>query len=211
MATKGEQTATAVREKATNFFFEKGFSATTLREVASAAGVKVSSLYNHITSKEDLLQQVMGSFMDDIIADTEDALDGETEAIDRLLSVVDSHLRFHATEARKVFIGNNNLRFLSQEARNEITAKRSEYVRRIQDIIEEAGQAGVATILDSRLQAYAIIALGSDVATWYRPDGRLPLDEIVDIYSKIALRGLSVPEADARVDSRRRARTSLAG
>ncbi|WP_166969764.1 TetR/AcrR family transcriptional regulator [Brevibacterium atlanticum] len=202
MATKGEQTAAAVKEKATDFFFVKGFSATTLREVASAAGVKVSSLYNHISSKEDLLQQVMGSFMDDILADTEDALEGETDAIGRLLSIVDSHLRYHATEARKVFIGNNNLRFLRPEARDEITAKRSEYVRRIQDVIEEAGRAGVATILDSRLQAYAIVALGTDVATWYRPDGRLSLDEIVDIYSKIALRGLSVPDADKRVDGR---------
>ena len=121
MATKGQRTAAAVREKATEFFFVKGFSATTLREVASAAGVKVSSLYNHISSKEDLLQQVMGSFMDDIIADLDNALDGKTEAIDRLLSAIDCHLRFHATQARKVFIGNNNLRFLGLEARNEIT------------------------------------------------------------------------------------------
>lgn len=203
MTTKGMQTATAVRDKATDFFYEKGFSATTLREVAAGAGVKVSSLYNHISSKEDLLQQVMGSFMDDIISDVDSALEGETEAVGRLLSVIDSHLRFHATEARKVFIGNNNLRFLSQEARDEITGKRGAYVRKIQDIIEEAERAGVAEILDSRLQAYAIIALGTDVATWYHEGGRLTLDEIVDVYSKIALRTLAVPNADARVERRR--------
>lgn len=203
MATKGQRTAAAVREKATEFFFVKGFSATTLREVASAAGVKVSSLYNHISSKEDLLQQVMGSFMDDIIADLDNALDGKTEAIDRLLSAIDCHLRFHATQARKVFIGNNNLRFLGLEARNEITDKRSDYVRRIQDIIEDAERAGFATLLDSRLHAYAIIALGTDIATWYQMDGRLSLDEIVDIYSKIALRGLGVPDADKLVDARK--------
>lgn len=211
MTTKGMQTATAVRDKATDFFYEKGFSATTLREVAAAAGVKVSSLYNHISSKEDLLQQVMGSFMDDIITDVDTALEGETEAINRLLSVIDCHLRFHATEARKVFIGNNNIRFLNQAARDEITGKRGEYVRKVQDVIEEAASDGVAELLDSRLQAYSIIALGTDVATWYHAGGRLTLDEIVDIYSKIALRSLSVPDADARVDGRRAAEVTSVG
>lgn len=203
MLTKGERTAALVREKAAELFYDKGFSATTLREVASASGVKVGSLYNHISSKEDLLEQVMGGVMEDILKYQATALRGKDGAVERLLAAVDCHLRFHATEARKVFIGNNNIRFLSNEARAAITSKRSEYAHMIQGLIEDVCREGQADVLDARLHAYSIIALGNDVATWYRADGRLSLQEIVEVYSKVALRGLGVPNPDARVDASR--------
>jgi TetR/AcrR family transcriptional regulator, cholesterol catabolism regulator len=201
MSRTGRNTKEVVREKAAEFFFEKGYDATNLREVAAASGLKIGSLYNHIASKEDLLLQVMGGVIDDLVAHQQAALHVEGDAVERLRSVVECHIRFHAGRAKEVYIGNTNLRSLSEEARREIVAKRTDYSNVIEAAVVAAGESGLASVLDSRLHTYSIVALGAHLAGWYRPGGRLSLDEIVETYTKFVLRQLNVADADERVDA----------
>jgi AcrR family transcriptional regulator len=196
----GLDTAKVIRDKAAELFFEKGYDATTLREVATAAGLKVGSLYNHIASKEDLLLQVMGGIIDDLVELQQQALGVEGDAVERLRAVIECHMRFHAERARAVYIGNTNVRSLSEGPRAEIVAKRSAYERILEAQIEAAGDAGLVQLIDARLHAYSIVAQGFHVAGWYREGGRKSLDDIVADYTKIALRELKVVDADERVD-----------
>nr|WP_304503484.1 TetR/AcrR family transcriptional regulator [Corynebacterium lemuris] len=206
MSRTGRNTKEVVRERAAEFFFEKGYDATNLREVAAASGLKIGSLYNHIASKEDLLLQVMGGVIDDLVAEQQVSLQVEGDAVERLRSVVECHIRFHAGRAKEVYIGNTNLRALSEEARREIVAKRTDYSNVIEAAIVAAGESGLASVLDSRLHTYSILALGTHLAGWYQPEGRLSLDEIVETYTKFVLRELKVEDADERVDAASRSR-----
>ena len=63
----GQQTAQAIKDQATELFFLHGFEATSLRQVADKVGIRVGSLYNHISGKEELLQQIMGGTMDELM------------------------------------------------------------------------------------------------------------------------------------------------
>ncbi len=196
----GLQTAQAIREAAAQLFFDHGYEATSLRAVAAEVGIKVGSLYNHIDSKEDLLLQVMGSTMNDLMALQEVALASSEDPLDRLLAFVECHIRFHAEHAQAVFIGNTELRSLSEGARAEIVSKRREYQKLIESLILATGEQGDAQVLDPRLHAFGIVAQGTHVASWYKPSGQYSLKEIVRVYSKIILRGLGVPDADAKVE-----------
>jgi TetR/AcrR family transcriptional regulator, cholesterol catabolism regulator len=207
MARDGKKTAQVVREKAAEFFYTKGYDATTLREVAAASGVKVGSLYNHISSKEDLLHQVMGGIIDDLMGLLEGALKTPGDVVDVLAAVIDCHVRFHATRAQEAFIGNTSLRSLPEELRQVIVDKRNAYEKIIQDLIVQAGDEGLAEVLEPRLQTYTLVALGTNVASWYRPEGRLTLDEVVDTYTVIGLRQLGVKDARERVERQRDGRS----
>ena len=55
--------------------------------------------------------------------------------------------------------------------------------------------------LSPRLHAFSVVAIGTHVSSWYRADGGFSLDEIIDTYTKIILRGLGVADADERVDA----------
>jgi AcrR family transcriptional regulator len=192
-------TAHAIREEAAKLFFQRGYDATTLRQVAAAVGLKVGSLYNHIDSKEHLLLQIMGEIMDDLLGLQQEALATEGDAVDKLQAVLACHLRFHAERAQEVFIGNSELRSLPQDAREVIVGKRREYEDIIQELIEEAGRQGLASVLDARIHVYSIVAHATHIAGWYRSDGRLSLDEIVKVYTIMALRELRVADADERL------------
>ena len=199
-------TAEAIREQASGLFFERGYDATTLRQLAAAVGIQVGSLYNHIDSKEHLLLQVLGRVMDDLLEQQQAALAGEGDVVDRLVAVLECHIRFSASRAREVFIGNAELRSLPAEARQAVIAKRGEYEHRIMELIVQAAEQGQAVVLDTRLHAFSIMARGTHVASWYRPGGSLSMERIVSLYAKAVLRELSVSDADSRVDNRRSTR-----
>ena len=201
--TQQRSTAQAIREEAATLFFERGYDATSLRQVAAAVGLKVGSLYNHIESKEDLLLQIMGGIIDDLLELQQEALRTEGDAIEKLRAVLDCHIRFHAERAQEVFIGNAELRSLPEEARRVVIDKRSRYERIIQSLIESAGEAGLASVLDARLHTYSFVAQATHIAGWFQSGGRMSLDEIVALYTKFALRELKVADADERVDRQR--------
>ncbi|GAA3704494.1 TetR/AcrR family transcriptional regulator [Arthrobacter ginkgonis] len=193
--------AQAIREGAAKLFFERGYDATTLRQVAASAGLKVGSLYNHIDSKEHLLLQIMGGIIDDLLARVRATVEGaEGDAVDVLQAALAEHLTFHAERAQEVFIGNAELRSLPEEARLVVVSKRAEYEAFLGKLVIEAGAAGLADVIDARLHVYSFVAQATHIAGWYRPGGRLGLDEIVRIYTRFALRELGVVDADRRVE-----------
>lgn len=200
MAERG--TAQAIREEAAKLFFERGYDATSLRQVASAVGLMVGSLYNHINSKEHLLLQIMGGIIDDLLDSARKAVEVDGDAVDKLQAALDAHLRFHAERAQEVFIGNAELRSLSNDAREVVIEKRHEYELFLQELIEEADRAGLADVIDARIHVYSFVAQATHIASWFKPGGRMSLDEIVAVYTKLALRELNVPDADTRVDRR---------
>ncbi|XVQ09582.1 TetR/AcrR family transcriptional regulator [Spirillospora sp. CA-255316] len=192
----GVRTADAILEAATELFYEHGYEATSLREVAGKVNIQVGSLYNHIKGKDDLLRSIMIGIMDDLLAAQRAALRGRTDVIDRLRAAVDCHIRFHADRAREVFIGNSELRSLGAADLRAVVAKRDEYEAILRGLVEQAASEGRADVVDPHLQTYAIVAVGTHVSTWYRPRGPMSLDEIVEKYVLMVLRQLGVAAAE---------------
>ncbi|MFC9765187.1 TetR/AcrR family transcriptional regulator [Rhodococcus jostii] len=192
----GARTNVAIREAAASLFYEHGYEATSLRTVASEVGIQVGSLYNHISGKEELLTDIMVSVMDELLEAVNKALvsvDGS--ALDRFKAAVDCHIRYHAEHARETFIGNTELRALSDGDLELVLAKRAEYERLLQKLIKDVAKETGADILDAKLQTYSILAQGAHVSSWYKPGGPKSLDKVVNTYIKMALRQLGVDHA----------------
>jgi AcrR family transcriptional regulator len=194
-------TAHTIREGAAKLFFERGYDATTLRQVASVAGLKVGSLYNHIDSKEHLLLQIMGGIIDDLLERVEEAIAAAEggDSVDVLQAALAEHITFHAERAQEVFIGNAELRSLPQDAREVVIKKRADYETLLQKLVSEAGRDGLADVIDAKIHVYSFVAQATHIASWFKPGGRYPLEEIVRIYTRLALRELNVVDADKRV------------
>src|ERR1700744_4497599 len=58
-----------MRRRAGELFAEKGFRATTVREIADAAGILSGSLYHHFDSKESIGDEILSSFIHDVLGD----------------------------------------------------------------------------------------------------------------------------------------------
>src|SRR5204863_5063982 len=96
--------------------YKHGFQATTLRHIASRVGIQVGSLYNHITSKGELLFDIMETVMQALLED-QGQVAQEPDVVERMRLLVYHHVRFHGERAKEVFIGNSELRSLNRQQR----------------------------------------------------------------------------------------------
>src|SRR5882724_2030224 len=74
-ASRSERRDDVVRIAA-ELFAQKGFRATTVREIADAAGILSGSLYHHFDSKESIADEILSGFINDVLADYQAAAGG---------------------------------------------------------------------------------------------------------------------------------------
>jgi AcrR family transcriptional regulator len=188
--TRGTRTAEAITQAAVELFWRHGYEATTLREVAAEVGIQVGSLYNHIPSKEELLFSIMSGVIEDLITELEKRLEGIEDPVERLRAAIECHVMFHADRAREVFIGNSELRSLSDPNRTAVVRLRDRYEAIIANILRQGSNSGAFDLHDVKLTAYAVVSVGTQVSNWYHDNGRLSLPKIAEVYTDLILEGL---------------------
>lgn len=120
--TAGKLLALAARE-----FRQNGFHATTTRQLSAALGIEKGSLYYHVDSKHDLLDQICRRSLDEIYAAVSEAVKDETDPRLRIEKLIDAHVDtmlrdqdMHATMLVE-------LRALKEPQRGEVVALRARY------------------------------------------------------------------------------------
>jgi AcrR family transcriptional regulator len=179
-----------IRAISIDLFFKKGFFATSISEIARGSGIQKASIYYHFPSKEHILYRIHRTTMDDLTTHLRGHLDEADDVEKRMRAAVRSHVRFHLNRQKETFIANSELRGLTPEHYRDIVAKRDGYERIIQGIIQEGCDGGSFAGGDVKILSYAVLTLCNAGAIWFKPSGRMSVDEIADIYEAFVLSGL---------------------
>jgi AcrR family transcriptional regulator len=183
-----EPTAAALIAAAVEVMAVHGYDGTSVRDVAAAAGTSPAVLYHHFESKHGLLTTILDRGMDVLIRATEEALDGaRDDPAERMRAIVGAHVRVHLESQRESLLGNSELRALTPAARALIVANRDVQQRIFDRVVRDGVRRGVFRTRFPEEAARAITTACTAVATWYRPNGPLSGDEIVERYRAIAL------------------------
>ena len=177
-------------DAAVDLFYQKGYFATSVSEIARQCGIQKASLYYHYPSKENILFQIQKVTMDELTDYLRGSLDGLTDVEARMRAAVHSHVRFHLDRQKETFIANSELRGLTPDHYREIVSRRDAYEQIFQNIIREGCEAGVFAPVDVKILSYAILTLCNAGAIWFKPEGRMPVDAIAAIYEAFVLQGL---------------------
>jgi AcrR family transcriptional regulator len=185
-----------VREAALMLFAERGYRATTMNDIAEVVGMRAPSLYSHVAAKHDLLREIMVSTMDRLIADHRRAVATTGDLREQLRRATEAHVRYHARHRREAFVGNREISSLDPDWRAVVLERRDTYELLFRGLIERGRLGGRFDVASARLASYAILEMGIGVATWFRPDGPLPEDDVVKHYGDFALRlvGAELPD-----------------
>jgi len=173
-------TAAAILDAAVALFFEQGYRATTLRQIADEVGVQVGSLYNYISSKERLLYDIMRGIMVDICQGVEAELAGVDDPLEQIHRFMRYSIMFHGERQRETFIGNTELRSLTARRRKAIVDLRDRYQSLLQTPLERAVASGQVDVPNAHLATFSGLAICSHVATWYKPGGPMSLEQLAD-------------------------------
>jgi len=179
-----------IKSVSIDLFFQKGYFATSISEIARGSGIQKASIYYHYPSKEELLFNILESTMDDLTAYLKNSISGIRNVEEQMRVAVHSHVRFHLERQKENFIANSELRGLTSEHYQTIVKKRDEYEHIFQDIIKKGSDKNVFTKSDVQILSYAILTLCTAGASWFKPHGRLTVDEIAVIYENFIIHGL---------------------
>ncbi|MFI7614160.1 TetR/AcrR family transcriptional regulator [Nonomuraea terrae] len=181
---------------AAELFARKGFQATTVRQIADEAGILSGSLYHHFDSKETIVDEVLSTFLDDIIARYRGALDTSTDAREVLSEMV--RIGFATLEPHRaaITVMQNDWNYLRQFERFNYLVKAEEEVEQIWVEQIKAGQAAglFRADVDPKL-TYRMIRDTIWVAVrWFRPGGRLNPHALAEHYITVLFDGLATGE-----------------
>src|SRR4051812_32748789 len=187
----GPKTMEAIRKAGLRLIFEHGYEAMSLRQLAAEVGIQAGSLYNHISTKQELLFDLIQDHINELLRQLDRALDGKQAPEERLRAFVAFHVTYHMTRKREVFIANSELRSLEPKNYETIVALRGAYEQRLAAILADGAEQGAFEVGDIQVATFAIIALLTGLCSWYRPGGRLTREAIVAAHEKLVLSGVS--------------------
>ncbi len=179
-----------IEKTATALFKRKGYTATSMRDLANALGIEAASIYSHIRSKEEILQRVCFKMADEFFdaLDTAESMAGPATV--RLQRAIAAHVQVltQNTEASAVFL--HEWRHLSEPLHSNFLALRDKYEARFRDIIREGIQRGEFSVPDEKFAVLTILSALNWIHTWYKPEGKMTPTEIAENLSEMLLNGL---------------------
>jgi len=173
-------------------FAERGYHATTTRDIATRAGLSPAGLYVHYPSKQALLAHLSLTGHRAALELVTSALDGPEPPAARVHRMVQAFVTWHAEHHVVARVVQYELRSLDDTTRTEVNAIR----RRLEDVVEEVIAAGVSDasmrVDEPRTATRAVLSLAVDVARWFDPRGRDTAADVGRIYADLAVRMLGV-------------------
>jgi TetR/AcrR family transcriptional regulator, cholesterol catabolism regulator len=187
----------ALVEIAAGLFAERGYRATTVREIADAAGVLSGSLYHHFDSKESIIDELLSSFLDELLGQYRAITAAGGTATDVLERLVRAAFVTVARHRAAVTVFQNERAYLAQFPRFGYLAKAETSVERLWLKVLRDGMATGEFRDDAEpkiVHRFVRDAIWVS-ARWYRPTGRLSPDQLADQYLRLFLHGLVTPAA----------------
>lgn len=206
----GPKTMEAIRKAGLRLIFEHGYEAMSLRQLAAEVGIQAGSLYNHISTKQELLFDLIQDHINELLRQLDRALEGKEEPVEKLRAFVGFHVAYHMTRKREVFIANSELRSLEPKNYEAIVALRGAYEQRLAEILSQGAEEGVFDVVDVQVATFGIIALLTGLCSWYRPGGRLTREAIITAHEKLVLSGVSPLAPPPAARAKRRPARSVA-
>lgn len=186
-------TAERVESAALRLFALRGFEGTGIRSIADEAGITLGTLYHYMGTKEELLDRLMKKSMLGLLEPGQQILEESDEPGDRIIELVDLHVRRHAEDNLLSIVGDTEIRSLTAARRREAVALRDAYEALWEETIRQGVEEGVFVVPDAKLATLALLEMCSGVAYWYSRSGRLSLDAVSKGFVDMALNLLGAP------------------
>lgn len=163
-----------------HLFIEKGFTETTMREIATAAGIGKSTLYDYYQSKDEILTSYYENELRRITERAQKINQQDLSNIDKLSEIMYMHLEYLMENKDYFWKLSIESQRLSAESQERIQKKRHFYQDMLQTIIEEGIRSGEFGSINATLAARSIFTLLSIAAFTSRPTGT-PQEMLNDI------------------------------
>lgn len=178
-------------DAAASLFTEKGFHATSMRDIADAVGMQKGSLYYHISGKEELLFRISYAAISAITQQLEEIATAPLTPPEKLRAVIENHVETlcDRLDLMSVFLKESHT--LTAEQQAQILTYRRRYEELLQGVLQQGIEAGEFRPMDVGAVTDGLLGMLNWMTYWYRPKGRLTPKEIAKVFADFALYGIA--------------------
>ena len=175
---------------AEQLFKEKGYMATSMRDIAGELGIEAASLYSHIKSKDEILETICFRMADQFLNAFEDVNDIYFNAEEKLKMAIASHVKILTEDlnASSVFI--REWRHLNEPKLDGFISLRNKYEMEFRKILQTGIDENIFEPVDNKFAVLTILSSLNWITEWYKSGGQMTADEIAEQLFNFILTGL---------------------
>lgn len=123
-------------EESLKLFHEKGFKATTMRDIARKMNFEVANIYNYIDSKSSLLEEYLFDISEKFHSSIDDIIASSYTPEEKLRLIISTHVRLTAKKPYEIALLVNEWRNLKEPKLNEFVTRRDAYEDKVKSVIK---------------------------------------------------------------------------
>jgi len=199
---KPEETKEKIIRVAIQLFATKGFKGTSVREIAKITKMTPWGIYYHFQNKEGLIFAVLQNHADRFIAKIEEVLEQDIHPLERFKLLIKTHLDFHANHIKegKIFFLDEDV--FSSKYMKKINAYQTKIFSIYLRALENLNAQGYTKCPFPRVTLFFVLTAVNGLVRWYRPSGKLSIDQISQIFVDLILFGMTEPPTTKQRKSR---------
>ncbi len=191
-STKSVRRREAILQCATELFDRRGYSNTSLDDVAQAVGLKREALYYYYRNRSELLLAIIKPQTVYLIDGLKQIVEMQIPADEKLHLAIRNHLaRFDRHCLEMTITLRDGVMGASDPVRDAMTRIWKKYERMWTAFIADGQACGeFAAIGDPKMIAFAILGMCNWLARWYKPGEKTSIEEIIQTYFQLTSLGL---------------------
>ena len=175
---------------AAELFRKKGYTAASVRELAESMGIEAPSLYNHIGSKAELLQEICFEVAKDYTAHMEEVLKSPLTPSKKIANIIRFHVRKLSTDFDKVFVSEHEWKRLPKTYLEQFLAQRKMYEKNMINIVEEGIAKNEFKKLLPSIAVLAILSAVRGLELRQRHKNEFTIEQLEDTMIQHLLHGI---------------------
>ena len=186
MMTKNE-----ILDAAAQIFRLKGYHGTSMSDIAGAVNLQKASLYHHVSSKQEILLELLDQALELLTGQIEIiARDEKLPSDEKLRRMMHAYLKALTDHFDLATVLLLEHRSLKPEFHARHIPNRDRFESLWREIVEDGMQSDAFCCVDTALAVRNLLGAMNWVITWYNPKGTLPVEEIADQTATLFLDGL---------------------
>jgi AcrR family transcriptional regulator len=178
-------------------FAERGFHATSMRDLSRASGMSLAGIYHYVASKQELLFLIQDRCFDKVIAAAREAVGAESDVEARITAFVRHHVVFFAGHMHEMKVLSHEAEQLQGTMRQQIVQRKREYVNILADLLAELPPG--ARPVSHLAAVWSAFGMINWIYTWYKPTGQVSPAQLGNEMATVLLQGLGAkPPATTR-------------
>jgi AcrR family transcriptional regulator len=171
-------------------FKEKGYMGTSMRDIAGELDIEAASLYSHIKSKDEILDEICFTKADELIKSMEEINDIYFNAEEKLRMAVKAHVKILCNDLDDSSVFLHEWRHLDKPRKEEFKMLRNRYEGGFRKILQDGEDENIFETVDKKFASLTILSTLNWITEWYKPEGPMSPEEVGENLCNFILTGL---------------------